>query len=479
MAQKLRKSALMFGQVAQPEPPKPTLSSFYGGVGAGQVGAVEKVGEGVRTETSKIPGAFGITYDDTGKASYAAGTTEAPNAFKPTVAITTSTAVPSTASLTTSEQATKAAEEAKTAADKLAAEKIAAEKALGESTAAATTKAGEASTDLQKKLTEGRLGERREASELEKQAQDYRNILTSTPGTSNVGAVANLMKFYDMGKYGALESGIRQGEMSLARQEAGTTEAGMQTAESARTGAIEGYKKGSEQAYKDTQKLIDEESKQKLKDISKFYGDKIEEANKAGATAADRAKILKKEEDERAMVDLGAAGDKIKSNPAISGIKNILNQISGRAGDNWLNTHGNEVLLPIKGQLEDLVEEAIRVQNDPALPIAKRTARLNQINDEISGFKGKIAGELAAFLGDTNTQPGDALDAAEQIVGAGLAGSLSGDQKNVVLSRLLNSANWAYDIPQADKLERIYKALGGTEDIRAIMNKLYAQNYGE
>lgn len=464
MGQRLKRSSLFFKQAGQ-EPPKPTLSGFYRGVGEAQTGAVQDVAKGVQETTAKLPGEFGIKYDTGAKPEFAGD-----SAFKPTVDIRTGiTAVkPPEAGFATSEQATKAAEQAGKNVEQIEAERKAAEAALGKSTEESLTKAGETSKTAQERLTEKKLGERREASEIEKSAQDYRNILQTTPGTSNVAAVANLMKFYDP-KYRPLESQLRQGEVALARQQAGEVESAMQQAESQRAGAIEGYKQASTQAYEDTKKLIDKEKQDKLNKIKEFYSDLSKKEKESGEAAAGKAKELKAVEEEAELKKLKTTAESVKNNQTIASLNNVINAISGRAGNNWLNVRGNEVLGGIRGEIKALTEQAIRTENDPGLNIKQRTKALEDINGQIDQFKGRIAGELAAFLGDTNTRSGDALDAAEQIVAAGLVDSLSDGQKKVIRERLERDKHVELfdrnNLSSPEKLQNIYKAFGGTQDL--------------
>lgn len=482
MAQKLKKTALMFGQVGQ-EPAKPTLSQFYGNVGAGQVGAVEKVGEGVRTEASKLPETFGVKYDESGKPAYTTTPSDVTSAFKPSVAITTTTspvAIRPEAEYKDSAAAAADVAAAQKSAETLGTEQAIAETKLGESAAEAQRKAGEISAELQKRLTEGKLGERRAPSELEKQAQDYRNVLTGTPGTSNVAAVANLMKFYDMGKYGALESGLRQGETSLARQQAGVTEAGMETAESARAGTVEGFRTGAEQGYKDVQNLINTEKNTQLENIRKFYGDKIDAAKKAGADAETIRAAKQEAEDKAADVNISTTFKEITNNPATN-INNVLNAIGGRAGDNWLNTRGTEVLTPIKSKVDNLVDRANQINASAVIPREEKQSQLNLIKEQINELKGEAAGQLTAFLGDTNTRPGDALDAAEQIMAAGLIDSLSENQKNLIKDRIKKDLHIEMfnknKLSSPDKLMNIYRAFGGTDNLIEPAMKKHLKTY--
>jgi len=439
MAQKLRKSALMFGQVAQPEPPKPTLSSFYGGVGAGQVGAVEKVGEGVRTETSKLPGVFGgvtETKDEAGKTTgYALGAGEAATPFKATVA-RTPTDLKTTGSLDVTATvddkgnitykdkagnvvqgptAAQVGDWTSNAAANVSALQTAGAKeeaALQEASTKASEKAGETLKQQQDRLTKGKLGERREASELEKQAQDYRNILTTTPGTTNIAAVKNLMQFYDMKKYGSLESGLRQGEIALARQEAGSTEAGLQTAEGARTGAIEGFKEATQENYDKLTKAIEQDKQNKLKAIKDYYSSEIGKQQSTAETAKAKADELagverkaeaKKAEvadQERVGIENSIYGDPLSPDPEKSGgvlptlTKRIRDELQF-AKDRLENLNKTPRLFRQKGHTKEVQSHELIVNKaEPILKILEaldREATKARINKDVPAMKKHLA----------------------------------------------------------------------------------------
>lgn len=483
MAQKLKQSSLFFGQAAkEKEPPKPTLSGFYRGVGEAQTGAVQDIGQKVQEQTATLPGQFGVKYGEEGKAQFAEKAPFKPIVAEPTTAVTASTLAPTG----TAAEAAKTQETAKANIETLQKEQAAAQAAAGKAVEESLKGAGEKSTEAQKMLTEKQLGERRAPSELEKAAQDYRNVLQTSPGTSNVAAVANLMKFYDP-KYRPLESQLRQGEMSLARQDAGTIEGQLAQAESQRGASIEGYKQQAEQSYKDIQDLIGKEKEKYLGTgaepgtIGKFYGEKIAAEEKTKGEAAEAVKTrseTERKEDDR------IAGEKFGTiESSAKGIQNVLSQLSGRASDNWLNTRGHEVIGPIAGEMTRLSEEARTLANAPNVSGEDKKTRLDQINRDIESYKTQAAGELAAFLGDTNTEPGDALDAAEQIAAAGLINNLSDDQKRVIRERIerdmhTGGGDWLTQSTQgAAKLDRIYKAFGGTKDLAEPASKRAKQSF--
>jgi hypothetical protein len=155
------------------------------------------------------------------------------------------------------------------------------------------------------------------------------------------------------------------------------------------------------------------------------------------------------------------------NDPTYKGIENILNQIGGRGGNNWLNTRGSDAIKPLKQEMLSLSDDAKDVAGSSLLSAPEKTKRLNEIKGKIKEVRGKVAGELAAFLGDGNTGPGDALDAAEQIVAAGLVDNLSDAQKDVIRRRIEKDMHVSVKdkntYSDAAKLIRIYKALGGTK----------------
>lgn len=469
------RSKLFFGQLTggqQSDKSKPTLSGFYRGVGEAQTGAVQDIGQKVQEQAAKLPEEFGVKYAPEGGAAEFADK----SSFKPVVA-TPSTAV-SAATLAetgTAADAQKTAEQAQANIQKLKEEQAAAQTAAGEAIEKSLKGAGEKSAETQKRLTEGQLGERREMSQLEQAAQNYRNILKDEPGTSNVMAVANLMKFYDP-KYKSLESGLRQGEIALARQDAGTVESQLAQAESQRGASVEGYKQQAEQSYKSIQDLIGKEREKylgagsKKGELEKFYGEKIgaEEATKGKAEAAvtQRTEQERKEADRKAGEQFGAIEGGAKS------IQNVLSAISGRGSNNWLNKRGHQVLGPIAGEMARLSEEARTVASSINLTGNEKQEKLNIIENNIKTHKEQAAGELAAFLFDTGTHPRDALDAAGALIAAGLVNNLSEDQKRGIRERIARDKHVEYSKyhkSSPEKLQKIYEAFDGK-------NKLFAEN---
>jgi len=140
-----------------------------------------------------------------------------------------------------------------------------------------------------------------------------------------------------------------------------------------------------------------------------------------------------------------------------SAVEQTLESLSGRAGNNWLRNRGTEVLAPLKGKASSIVTDA-------ALGNITKEEAIKQIQE----IQGQMARELAAFLGDGNTKPGDALDAAEQIAARGLVDKLSPEEKKMILTRIAKDLHINVrdknHLSSVEKLINIYKAFGGNPD---------------
>ena len=151
--------------------------------------------------------------------------------------------------------------------------------------------------------------------------------------------------------------------------------------------------------------------------------------------------------------------------PVKTSIKNILQAISGRGAKNWLHTQGTQKLAPLVSELATL-ETDLQLKLAANLEPEVLQTELNNFQNKVKEIKGRAAGELAAFLGDGNTRPGDALDAAEQIMAAGLIDSLSPQDKKMIVDRIAKDTHLANrDQSSVQKLYSIYNAFGGTKDI--------------
>jgi hypothetical protein len=492
MGQRLKKTSLFFGQVAggqQPAEYKSTLSGLYGDVGAGQTEAVKTLGQQVQQKTQGLAGALGLEQkvSDTEPDKI---TTTLTDKFRPTVDISkgvpsttpgaAATPIPSAVSIPTKaegetdEDYLKKLNAALTAAgtniEDWKKSGKSAEDYLKDVLKSKQEAAGKAATEAQEQVTEKKLGARPVVqSELEKQASSYQNILASSPGTSNVGAVANLMKFYDTTKYKTLEAGIRQGETALARQEAIKNVGEMSDAERARATAIGEYSKQARELGQTLQQKVGEAGEAESKRLSDYFG--------AGQTAAEKAKSDIEGEitkttgriETKAKEDFSSETKKATENQGLTQIDNILKAIKGRAGDNWLNTRGSEVLEPLRTKMAALRDQIDVINQNPSIDTKTKTDRMRTLNTQINDVQRQVAGELTAFLGDTNTKPGDALDAAEQIAAAGLIDLLSEDQKNVIRNRIEKDIHFEERdknrLSSPEKLLNIYNAFGGTKDL--------------
>jgi hypothetical protein len=157
--------------------------------------------------------------------------------------------------------------------------------------------------------------------------------------------------------------------------------------------------------------------------------------------------------------------------PVKTSIKNVLQAISGRGSNNWLNKQGTQKLAPLVSELATL-ETDLQLKLAANLEPEVLQTELTNFQNKVKEIKGRAAGELAAFLGDGNTRPGDALDAAEQIMAAGLIDSLSPADKKMIVDRIARDTHLANKTQSSmQKLYNIYRAFGGTEDISSAVQK--------
>ena len=174
-----------------------------------------------------------------------------------------------------------------------------AEEFLNELLAKIREEAQGAIKDVNERITVGNLGKRGEQSEIEKEAENYQNIIANEPGTSNIAALANLSKFYDMSKYGALESGLRQGELALSRQDMIREKEAMDTAESARSAAVRDYGEQSKRLVGELEEGLTEQEKEQRKNLADYYKTGEEELTgqkttlEENKTSAEKAVVAK------------------------------------------------------------------------------------------------------------------------------------------------------------------------------------------
>ena len=344
MAKKYKRSSLVLGQVAQPAT-TPTLAGFYKNVAAGQRGAVEDIGEDVEKKTKGLTGELGLTETedkDTGKISTGIGddskfrvavdsgdksisggpqptsttptaTSEAPGF---TLSTTKAVAIPKKDDYADNPQGwldavNKALTDLGSNIQEWKNSGKEAEDFLNELLKKNREAAQESIKNVNERMTVGNLGKRREQSEIEKQAQDYQNIIANEPGTSNIKALANLSKFYDMSRYGALESGLRQGELALSRQDMIREKEAMGTAESARSAAVRDYGEQSKRLTGELETGLTTQEEEERKKLADYYKTGEEELTgqettlEQDKTSAEKAVVAKAREPlSKAVADL-------------------------------------------------------------------------------------------------------------------------------------------------------------------------------
>lgn len=159
--------------------------------------------------------------------------------------------------------------------------------------------------------------------------------------------------------------------------------------------------------------------------------------------------IQNKRDKNRAERETKELGTSVKQ--LTSALEQTLQDLSGRAGDNWLRNRGTEVLVPLKSKASSIAMEA-------ALGSITKAEAIKQIQE----LQAEMARQLAAFLGDVNTHPGDALDAAEQIVARGLIDKLSPEDKKMILNRIAKDLHVETKdknkLSSVEKLSNIYRA---------------------
>jgi len=170
-----------------------------------------------------------------------------------------------------------------------------------------------------------------------------------------------------------------------------------------------------------------------------------------------------------------------EANEAISPIKGtidtILNAIKGRAGNNWLRNRGTEVIAPYAAKLAGIQADLASTLSMRLKP-AETAKEVTKIQERINGVKAEIAGQLAAFLDDKNTRPGDALDAAELILATGLQSSLPPQTITMIRERIERNKHVELfdknNLSSGEKLQRIYAGFGGTRNLgeEAVQERL-------
>ena len=486
MGKRIKRSSLVLGQIAKPAT-TPSLAGFYKNVAAGTRGAVEDITKGVEQKTQGLGEELGLTETvdkDTGKvstgmgdkfkvtvdtgsktisggpqpASTPAGGTPPPaekTANKFTLATDTSKSTSRTTTAVSSlEDLDKDLKTLNTALktlgsglDKLKASGEDASKFLEDLLASSRKSAQEVIDEVNSRLSEENLGKIRNPSELEKQAESYQNIIADLPGTSNIEALKNLYSFYDMARYGTLESGLRQGELALSRQEMQGEKSAMEAAESGRASAIGRYGKQSKFLTDELGEELTSQEEAERKKLADYYaglGAEIEKDKKATETEIGNVKkdITKKEEEAVNNISNEVSGDYEDSNLQ-SVLDNILELPEGR----WLRNQGVAKLQPLKTELANLADQIEQIKANPNIDNRTKVERLKTLKNDMNNVRQRAIGELLAFMDDDNhmvKDPDGALQAISLIGGrSNLMKFITEDQKNTA-QRLTEKAATTY-----------------------------------
>jgi hypothetical protein len=535
MARRLKRSSLIFGQIQKPAT-TPSLAGYYKGVAAGRRGAVQEIGKGVEEKTRGLTGELGLTETvdaDTGEVSTGMGdkfkaTVTVPGADgkggsitggagtvqkgeKPSESktlagpnITTTGTVRTTTGASSLDDLSNDQEAFKKALETLGksisdweASGVDAKAYLDSLLANTRANANEVIKEVNQRLEEENLGQRREPSETEKQAQSYQNIIANEPGTSNIKALANLSKFYDMARYGAVESGIRQGELALSREEMQGEKEAMETAEGARSAAIKDYGEQSKRLTGELGTELTEQETEERKKLSEFFDtgkDTLtdEEKRLKGEQENIGKDITKKEEEEVNTLADSIAFTYKNSNPKY--IMDILEQDFPEGSH--LRNRGKEVMQPLQTKLASLSDQIEQIKTNPNIDNKTKKKRLEELQTSMDDVRRSMAGELTAFLDDRNFRnkdPHQAMDAISFIKKAGLDRVMTEQQKQN-LSRIATEASREYLSDDAIALTRILesqtippddiKQLGGEDQFklyleRAIRAQQIASVYGK
>lgn len=471
MARRLKRSSLLFGQTQKPAT-TPSLAGYYKGVAAGQRGAVQEIGKGVEEKTKGLTGELGLTETvdaETGKVSTGMG-----DKFKTTVTvpgadgkggsitggagtvkkgeepsksktlagpnITTTGTVRTTTGASSLDDLSNDQEAFKKALETLGksitdweASGVDAKAYLDSLLANTRTNANEVIEEVNQRLEEENLGQRRAPSETEKQAQSYQNIIANEPGTSNIKALANLSKFYDMARYGAVESGIRQGELALSREEMQGEKAAMETAEGARSAAIKDYGEQSKRLTGELGTELTEQETEERKKLSEFFDtgkDTLtdEEKRLKGEQENIGKDITKKEEEA-----VNTLADELSKESEGYSIQKSLDYLTKNLKEGtWLRDQGVTKLQPLQTELANLSDQIEQIKANPNIDNKTKVERLKKLKQDMKNVRERAVGELIAFIGDENhmvKDPDKALDAVMLISRTGLNKYMTENQK--------------------------------------------------
>lgn len=521
MAKKLKRSSLLLGQIQKPAT-TPSLAGYYKGVAAGQRGAVQEIGKGVEEKTRGLTGELGLTEtvdEKTGEVSTGMGdkfkaTVTVPGADgkggsitggagtvqkgeKPSESktlagtnITTTGTVRTTTGASSLDDLSNDQEAFKKALETLGksitdweASGVDAKAYLDSLLANTRTNANEVIEEVNQRLEEENLGQRRAPSETEKQAQSYQNIIANEPGTSNIKALANLSKFYDMARYGAVESGIRQGELALSREEMQGEKEAMETAEGARSAAIKDYGEQSKRLTGELGTELTEQETEERKKLSEFFDtgeDTLtdEEKRLKGEQENIGKDIIKKEEEE-----VNKLADSIASTYKNSNPQYIIDNLNQFPEGSWLRNRGKEVMQPLQTKLANLSDQIEQIKANPNIDNKTKKKRLEELQTSMDDVRRSMAGELTAFLDDKNFRnkdPHQAMDAIAFLKKAGLDRVITKQQK-ADLSRIAREASRDYLRDDAIAMIRILgndtipesdiKDMGGEDQFRTYLER--------
>lgn len=117
-----------------------------------------------------------------------------------------------------------------------------------------------------------------------------------------------------------------------------------------------------------------------------------------------------------------------------TGVENVINSLRGRGGD-WLATRGGEVFADIRSKIRGLATDA-----------QLGTIPFEEAKNQADALKGRMAGELAAFLYDENhlrKKPFAALDAIQILLDSGLKQAMNPEELAKLRSTLdkINAEN--------------------------------------
>lgn len=183
--------------------------------------------------------------------------------------------------------------------------------------------------------------------------------------------------------------------------------------------------------------------------------------NELSTEAVDKIKVTK-------TADRVTKETKNAIEPLNDILKTMINAINGRAEDNPLRINGNIRLKDFPVQLVQAQKDLVNVLADK-LSAADQLKKVTEIQKRISDIKFSMADSFAAFLADEGSLPGDALDAAEIILGTGLISVLPQATINMIRDRIERDQHYnTWDknhLSSVEKLQKIYEGFGGNKKL--------------